>query len=153
LHTTKPVLVRVGKDEEQADYLLPENTLRKSSDLINEKLDEIHVKKQRTIDLPETPPTIFSIYCGWLRTGRLYTRTKDEEDELDLLGEACTLGHNLRDTDFVDAVYDAVFQYSTEDHTDLLDNLIEYGTLLYTEVQSDIPIRNPVRGACGLARS
>jgi hypothetical protein len=153
LHTTKPVLVRVGKDEEQADYLLPENTLRKSSDLINERLDEIHVKKQRTIDLPETPPTIFSIYCGWLRTGRLYTRTKDEEDELDLLGEACILGHNLRDTDLVDAVYDAVFQYSTEDHTDLLDNLIEYGTLLYTEVQSDIPIRNPVRGACGLARS
>ena len=74
----------------------------------------------RTVDLPDALANIFAIYLEWLRTGVLYTRTENKGDELYLLSRACIIGHELRDTDFIDIIHDAVIQCHTENCPELL---------------------------------
>ena len=132
--------------------MVSQNMIRKSSDLIREKMDETSIQKQHMVDLPDTLPFTFFIYYQWLRTGKLYTRNGGDDAELNLLGAACSFGYDLHDNDFIDAVHDAIFQYSMEKHAFLGVDLIETGTLIYINMQKNIPINSPFVGLVYLQR-
>lgn len=73
--------------------------------------------KERVIRLPDDEVKIFTIYHMWLYFGYIFTRSEDEEKsalstsstaEWDLLFDSYIFGEKIQDSNFKDALMDAV---------------------------------------------
>ena len=124
-------MVRVGEaDDDQQEFVVYENLIRRSSEFFDNVLTELQdTSNERAICLPANHPAQFELYYHWLLTGKLYSKFRvgdsifgDEirserlasANELSELYSASAIGHDLADTDFVDAVTDTILQWSTE---------------------------------------
>jgi hypothetical protein len=97
--------------------------------------------QERTIKLPEDDPEVFSVYQQWLydrlihtSSGNLFPQT---DDEYEALVKAYILGEKLLDTDFKDAIIDAI--------VDKFRSQCCFDTGLTTLVFNETPSGSPLR--------
>lgn len=97
--------------------------------------------QERTINLPEDDPDVFSVYQQWLYGGLIHTCCDNSfsrtDDEYETLAKAYILGEKFMDHDFKDAVTDAI--------VDKLRSLRRFDTGLTTLVFNNTPSGSTLR--------
>jgi hypothetical protein len=79
--TSKSVVVRVGKDEEES--FIHETLLRANSEVFNTALKEWKEGQERSAELPEAKVEVFKIWVKWLYTGRMFLMKEDDHFDLE----------------------------------------------------------------------
>jgi hypothetical protein len=97
--------------------------------------------QERTVQLPEDDTEVFSVYQQWLYSGLIHTSCDTSfsgtDNEYETLVKAYILGEKFMDTDFKDAIMDAI--------VDKLRSLRRFDTRLTTLVFSNTPSTSPLR--------
>lgn len=93
-------------------FVVHREVVRTSSDVLKRAFDE-PARQNKTKDLPNEQPDYFSIYLNWLYRDRIMTQERgnffdDEDAEYIELAELYSLGTNLEDIKFKNAVIDSI---------------------------------------------
>jgi hypothetical protein len=154
------VTIRVGLGDNTHIFPVYENVICKSSKFIQNALKgDCRDAEYRMVQLPEFPSDDFEVYHVWLLTGRLHSKDGDtfyDPDgsaqavkmyetslwwEMAKLGNLSHLGHYLLDTDFTDAVSDAMIQCMIELQTLKRAFPVEKGPSMIAKLPEASPTR------------
>jgi hypothetical protein len=74
----------------------------------------------RILELPDDKPENIKVYVAWLYSNRIFTKPEDELDEesivkFDGLIDAYVFGEKIQDSDFKDAIIDAIIEGTEEE--------------------------------------
>ena len=155
---TEMITIQVNEGESARDFAVYEKLIRDASPFVDNALKgPWRESAERIVCLPEFTGTIFDIYHRWLLTRRLYSKTKPTEltpltggfapEANDLIHEILTLrnlshlGHYLVDTDFTDAVNDAIVQCCVDFKSINWEFPFYYGSIFYSSIPEGSPTR------------
>jgi len=117
---SKPIIVRVGKTKQE--YHVHEKLLRASSEFFNNALKkEWKEGQEAAVDLLDTEPKHFEAWTKFLYTGRVFFQEQEADGmpkdlervaaEILTWVDLYSLGDFIRDTDFRDALIDALIDW------------------------------------------
>ncbi|KAG9194281.1 hypothetical protein G6011_04316 [Alternaria panax] len=137
-------------------FLVPEDRIRTSSEFVEAAMKGPWKESQdRSISLPGIGKQAFSMYFHWLLTGVVHSKGRPSDypefhhimpllQEILLLPRLFELGHYLLDTDFRDALSDALMQCTSDLQRDLCSFPLDYGSFFYERIPDGSPTRNLV---------
>lgn len=145
------VTVRVG--DPTTDFYIHEQLLCEHSPFFRNGMKRGRRKaKERVIHLPDDKVKIFTIYHMWLYFGYIFTRSKDEEKnasstsstaEWELLFDSYIFGMKIHDSNFKDALMDAIIN-----KMNTIDKFPEKVQQVYQNTPQNSPARRLLVEVC-----
>ncbi|XTI83318.1 hypothetical protein V2W45_1464624 [Cenococcum geophilum] len=114
------ITLRVGPDD-PTDFLVHRELLCDRSPFFTNAMKKKWTgDNDRILKLPDDKPENIKVYVAWLYSNRIFTKPEGEVDktstvEYDGLFGAYVFGDKIQDSDFKDAIIDAIIEGSEED--------------------------------------
>lgn len=113
--TGPTIIVVVGNQQKLEEFKVHEALIRASSPFFDKALTGPWIEaSQRLVKLPEDEPKAFALYINWLYSGKVPAHSEDANTDYNHLLNAYTLAERLLDTEFHNAVIDAVVERSQD---------------------------------------